>query len=146
MLQFINWRVKVTIQDSRYLVGTFIAFDKHMNVILADTEEFRTLRPKGGKGQSKTHKRPLGFVLLRGENVVTMSPETPPAPQPKNINRAAAGGAGSVRPAGRGLSAASLNAGLQGPAPLPPNSGLGGFQMPPPPPPGAIGRGIPPRQ
>ena len=26
MLQYLNWRVKVTIQDSRYLIGTFIAF------------------------------------------------------------------------------------------------------------------------
>ena len=42
--QFINYRMKVTTDDGRFLIGTFMAYDRHMNIILGDCEEHRMVR------------------------------------------------------------------------------------------------------
>lgn len=86
MLSLINWRLKVTINDGRALTGQMLAFDRHMNLVLAECEEFRRVRPKKKAGETEAGpeqemKRTLGLVILRGETVVSISVEGPPPVQ-----------------------------------------------------------------
>ncbi|CAN1226305.1 Small nuclear ribonucleoprotein-associated protein B' [Linum grandiflorum] len=136
MLQYINYRMRVTIQDGRQLVGKFMAFDRHMNLALGDCEEFRRLPPAKGKkiNEEREDRRTLGFVLLRGEEVVSMTVEGPPPPdesRAKSVGAHAVSGTGIGRGAGRGIPTAPLvqaQPGLSGPV-----RGVGGPAPPPPP-------------
>ncbi len=38
---FLDHRVRVTIHDNREMVGTLLAFDQHLNLVLNDTQEIR---------------------------------------------------------------------------------------------------------
>lgn len=120
-----------------------------MNLVLADTEEFRRVKRKSkpSAGPPNTplveseEKRTLGLTIVRGTHVVTCSVDGPPPADPSarlgtTVPGAAAAaatlsaGPGVSRPAGRGLPI-----GLGGPA-----AGVGG-----PPPPGFPGfPGVPP--
>jgi hypothetical protein len=126
-----------------------------MNLVLADTEEFRRVRQKGKKsgapGTSSggdveaEEKRTLGLTIIRGTHVVSLTVEGPPPADPSARLGAGgptgtttlASGPGMARPAGRGLPT-----GLTGPAP-----GVGGPGPPGFPagfaPPGFGGRGGP---
>ncbi|RMX92189.1 hypothetical protein D0867_14676 [Hortaea werneckii] len=144
MQGFINYRMRATMNDGRQLVGQMLAFDKHMNLVLADCEEFRKVKrktkqsgaPGAGAGGQQTveteEKRMLGLAIIRGATVVSCSVDGPPPSDPAaRLGTSAPGGAagaptamqagpGISRPAGRGASI-----GLQGPA-----SGVGGPGFP----------------
>ncbi|KAJ6819509.1 small nuclear ribonucleoprotein-associated protein B [Iris pallida] len=136
MRQYINYWMRVTIQDGRQLVGKFMAFDRHINLVLGDCEEFRKLPPsktatKGAAADSKPSaaaveehedRRTLGLVLLRGEEVVSMTVEGPLPPEDSRSHGAHPGSAASDpgigRATGRGIPTAPLvqaQPGLSGP-------------------------------
>ena len=83
-IQWIDHRIRVTIDDNRMIVGTFLAFDKHFNLVISETEEFRRLKPKKrGKFKKsgdpeKEIKRVLGLIILRGESIISITAEAPP--------------------------------------------------------------------
>ena len=141
-----------------------------MNLVLADTEEFRRVKRKATKGAQSApgssastlveseEKRTLGLTIVRGTHIISCSVDGPPPADPSTrLGTSAPGGAGVVpptlaagpgigRPAGRGLPV-----GLSGPAAgvggPPPPGGFGAFQpggFPGAAPPGFGGRGLPP--
>ncbi|PHH64166.1 hypothetical protein CDD81_4913 [Ophiocordyceps australis] len=142
MIGYINWQMRVILYDGRQMVGQMLAFDKHMNLVLADTEEFRRVKRKQTKpvepGSSKMEttileveeKRTLGLTIVRGAQVISVSAESPPPADPSaRLGKSAPGGIpatlsagpGVAKPAGRGAPPPSL----AGPA-----AGVGGGPPP----------------
>ncbi|TVY52681.1 Small nuclear ribonucleoprotein-associated protein B [Lachnellula cervina] len=158
MAGLINYRMRVTMNDGRQMVGQMLAFDKHMNLVLADTEEFRRVKRKAAKSSAapgassssaplveSEEKRTLGLTIVRGAHIISLSVESPPpadpaarlgASAPGGISSTLQAGAGIARPAGRGAAVglAGPAAGIGGPP------AFGGFGAPPP----FAGRGAPP--
>lgn len=173
MAGYINYRMRVTLNDGRQMTGQMLAFDKHMNLVLADTEEFRRIKRKQNKpaapgastGQTieTEEKRTLGLTIVRGAQIVSLSVESEPPADPSarlgksapgGISSSLAAGPGVARPAGRGAAAppslAGPAAGVGGGAPPPGFPGFPGGAPPfggrgaPPGFPGAFPPGFPP--
>lgn len=102
---------------------------QHMNLVLADTEEFRKIRSKQAKagstpgaGASQTveteAKRTLGLTIVRGAHIVSLSVESPPPADPSaRLGKTTAGGISSTLAAGQGVAKAAGRG-----APVPPPS------------------------
>lgn len=82
MADLVNYRLKVSILDGRTFSGQLLAFDKHMNLVLVDTEEARTTKKAyrelarnktDGQVKIPEEKRFLGLIILRGEQVVNVT-------------------------------------------------------------------------
>jgi hypothetical protein len=101
-----------------------MAFDRHLNLVLGDAEEYRHLPPKKGSGGAPEEaRRVLGLVLLRGEEVISLTVEGPPPAEDRAARGAPVPGPGVGRPAGRGMPVAAAAAPT---APGAPPPGLGG--------------------
>lgn len=94
-----------------------------MNLVLADTEEFRRVKRRqtkpsapgasGSSGQTieTEEKRTLGLTIVRGAHIISLSAEGPPPADPSarlgksapgGITSALGAGPGVAKPAGRG--------------------------------------------
>ena len=120
-----------------------------MNLVLADTEEFRRTRRRAGKAApgaqqqitETEERRAIGLTIIRGAHVISLSVDGPPPADPAARLGGASGGGpststaalvsgpGVARPAGRGLPV-----GLTGPPTGVggPGGGFGGFPGGPP--------------
>jgi len=116
--------VRITMHDGRQLTGLLMAFDKFMNLVLADTEEFRRIKRKSTTkadhlAVEQEEKRTLGLVILRGEQVVSLSVDAPPVTEGQGRLAPIQHGPGSAKAVGRGIPIANVAAmppaGLAGP-------------------------------
>ena len=98
-----------------------------MNLVLADTEEFRRVKrrqtksaaPGGSSGQTveSEEKRTLGLTIVRGAHIISLAVESPPPADPSarlgkstpgGIPSSLSTGPGVAKPAGRGAAPPSL--------------------------------------
>jgi small nuclear ribonucleoprotein len=69
----INKKMSLQLKDGRLIEGKLVGFDQYMNLVLEESEEKRAERKDGDASETPVGRR-LGTVILRGNNVVTISP------------------------------------------------------------------------
>ncbi|KAF3855580.1 hypothetical protein F7725_016303 [Dissostichus mawsoni] len=117
MLQHIDFRMRCILQDGRIFIGTFKAFDKHMNLILCDCDEFRKIKrallaSHGRRGRSQVWVVQRDEVFLLELRCLRLQLDSPDPSeewaglQQRTVAAAAAGasiaGAPTQYPPGRG--------------------------------------------
>ena len=81
-----NKRVIVDLKNQKQVIGTLISFDIHINTVLDNAEEYEARTTKIVKQvDEKTReeitqtelqlKKKLGTVFLRGDTIISISPE-----------------------------------------------------------------------
>lgn len=60
----LNKKVALLLKDNRVLEGTLTGYDEYMNMVLSEVEE-----------NAEELTRKLGTVIIRGSNVVRISPK-----------------------------------------------------------------------
>ena len=60
----LNKQLTLLLKDGRTLEGKLVGFDDYMNMVLEDTEETKD-----------ENQRRLGTVILRGNNIISISPK-----------------------------------------------------------------------
>ena len=113
LFEFLNREVRCQIGEQRHIQGTFVSFDRHMNMVLSKAKEVRSaekIDKETGEAEVLSRSRALGLVFVRGDQVLSLIAEKPKKKKKpkkaKDAAAAAAGGAGAG--AGVGDSATSL--------------------------------------
>ncbi|KAI8870142.1 Sm-like ribonucleoprotein, partial [Ramicandelaber brevisporus] len=82
MTSLLNCIVQVILNDTRIMTGQLLAFDRHMNLVIADTQESRVTKAGAARQRAAAAngevKRTLGMIILRGEHIVSLTVISPP--------------------------------------------------------------------
>ncbi|EGW34031.1 uncharacterized protein SPAPADRAFT_134699 [Spathaspora passalidarum NRRL Y-27907] len=111
MSDLINYRIRIITIDNRTYIGTLLAFDSHLNLVISDTIESRITKKSWANlkknnsagatsGTSKDvvlDKRNLGLIILRGDQIISLSIESSPV-VPVSSRVSGAKGKGTTRP------------------------------------------------
>lgn len=68
-MDYIGRRITIELTDGDTVVGKLLAFDRHANLVLADTEHSRQCKRR----KSKRMRSQLGLIVLRGTLVQSVS-------------------------------------------------------------------------
>ncbi|XP_071038750.1 small nuclear ribonucleoprotein-associated protein B isoform X3 [Parasteatoda tepidariorum] len=68
--------MRIILCDNRTFIGTFSAYDKHMNIVLTNCAEYKNYVNK--RKITIKGKKTIGTAIIRGENIVSVIVETLP--------------------------------------------------------------------